>query len=159
VRQNLEFILPEEIERDERNTLIDHHLGLVGLHDFDHYYPSQLSGGMRQRVAIARAFIFPADIILMDEPFQALDLRIKLSLLTVFKRLWMETEEVQHDKTALFVTHDVQEAILLGDRIVVLSERPARVRKKLVNTVARSERSLENEKILKMERDLYTLVT
>jgi NitT/TauT family transport system ATP-binding protein len=151
---NLEFIKPEETDTSSWMRTIRHYLELVGLEEFNAYYPNALSGGMRQRVAVVRAFIFPADLVLMDEPFQALDLRIKLSLVSVFKALWQESR-----KTALFVTHDVQEAMLLGDRIIVLSDRPSRVSKTITNPAPPEERSLGNEQMLKLERDLYTLVT
>jgi NitT/TauT family transport system ATP-binding protein len=150
---NLEFIIPEKTEKQNWMRTVKHYLELVGLEDFASYYPQALSGGMRQRVAVVRAFIFPADLILMDEPFQALDLKIKLSLISVFKALYQENR-----KTALFVTHDVQEAILLGDRIIVLSDRPSQVRKIVTNPAPPEERTLGNEQMLKLERDLYTLV-
>jgi len=151
---NLEFIIPPEMDKSSWMSTIRHYLELVGLEEFSTYYPNALSGGMRQRVAVVRAFIFPADLVLMDEPFQALDLRIKLSLVSVFKALWQESR-----KTAIFVTHDVQEAMLLGDRIIVFSDRSSQVRKTIANPVLPEERSLGNEQMLKLERDLYTLVT
>lgn len=154
VEDNLRFVLANGGD----TALIDHYLSLVGLLDFKQYYPGQLSGGMKQRAAIARAFIFPADVILMDEPFQALDLRIKLSLVDNFIALWMQSSAAG-PKTAIFVTHDVQEALLLGDSIVVFSDRPAVVRKRFTNPIHYNNRSLHNPEILRMERDLYTLVT
>jgi NitT/TauT family transport system ATP-binding protein len=162
VEQNLDFVLPEEIASATRKALIYHYIDLVGLQGFHHYYPGELSGGMRQRVSIARAFVFAPDIILMDEPFQALDLRLKLSLMNTFDSLWRQSHQ-QRDiegfgKTALFVTHDIQEAILLGDTIHVLTERPACVNQMLTNTIPHNRRSLGNDEILKMERELYTLL-
>ena len=97
-------------------------LRLVGLQDFADHYPSQLSGGMKQRVAIARALANEPRILLMDEPFGALDAQTRCSMQTHLLRVW---ESV--DVTILFITHDLDEAILLSDRIVVLGANPGRV--------------------------------
>lgn len=97
-------------------------LGRVGLEGFEQYYPQQVSGGMRQRAALARAFIAQPQTMLMDEPFGALDALTRLSLQDVLRQL------IQQEKpTVLLVTHDVDEALFLADRIVVFSARPARV--------------------------------
>ena len=90
-------------------------LASVGLDGLASRYPRSLSGGQAQRVALCRAFLFPADLMLLDEPFSSLDLRLKISVMQVFKRL-RENKRI----TALFVTHDVDEALCLADRIVVL---------------------------------------
>lgn len=165
VAENLDFVLPETIDSGERASRIEHYVQLVGLQGFQQYRPGELSGGMRQRVSIARAFVYAPDIILMDEPFQALDLRLKLSLVETFDSLWREFRHQTEDErektegtTALFVTHDIQEALLLGDTIYVLTERPSKVHKEITNSVPPHRRTLGNEEILKMERDLYTLL-
>jgi NitT/TauT family transport system ATP-binding protein len=150
---NLEFVLNHLTEPRDRAALVNRFLATVGLHDFAHYYPGQLSGGMRQRVAIARAFAYPGEILLMDEPFQALDLGLKLSLVEAFQELW-HTDR----RTAIFVTHDIQEALILGDTIFVFSSRPARVLRQLENRVPRDARTLGNPEILALERELYELV-
>ncbi len=133
--------------------LISRFLDLVGLSEFKDYYPDSLSGGMRQRVAIARAFAFPADLLIMDEPFQALDLSLKVSLMGAFEKLWQADQ-----RTVLFVTHDVQEALLLGDVVTVLSPRPAAVVGSLRNTLPHGGRSLRDGRILDLERELYLLL-
>jgi NitT/TauT family transport system ATP-binding protein len=94
----------------------------VGLEGFENYYPQQVSGGMRQRAALARAFIAQPQTMLMDEPFGALDALTRLSLQDVLRQL------IQQEKpSVLLVTHDVDEALFLADRVVVFSARPARV--------------------------------
>jgi len=151
VRKNIEIVLEPFFERPERHARASGFLELVGLAEFQEYYPPQLSGGMRQRTAIARAFAYPSHILLMDEPFQALDLRRKLSLIEQFEHLWR-----LDPRTALFVTHDIQEALLLGDSIVVLNGLPAKIEKEFRNPLPRSRRSLKARPLLELEQELYS---
>ena len=108
-----------EKERRERAM---HLLEKVGLKGFENSYPKSLSHGMRQRVALARTFCMDADMLLMDEPFGALDAQTKFQLEELLLSLWQESQ-----RTVLFVTHDLAEAIALGDRVVVMAPRPGRV--------------------------------
>lgn len=151
---NLEFVLKGSWEPAVMRARIMKFLDLVGLLGKENLYPWQLSGGMKQRVALARAYAFPSDIILMDEPFQALDLNLKLSLLKAFVPLWVE-----EPRTALFVTHDIQEAILLGHSIVLLSPTPARVRRIIPCSIPLEERNLASGELQGIEKELYSLIT
>ena len=107
--------------REESRARADHYLSCVGLGSAGGRYPSELSGGMQQRVAIARALAMEADILLMDEPFGAIDPKLRQDLQELVSRL-----SVEHHKTVVFVTHDIDEAILLADRIVVMEPKHIR---------------------------------
>jgi NitT/TauT family transport system ATP-binding protein len=107
----------------EIREVVSHYLDRTGLLRFKEYFPHQLSGGMRQRVSIARAFANDPEVLLMDEPFSALDEQNKLLLQEELLRIWEE-----HKKTVLFITHSVDEAVTLGDKIVVMTAGPGRIK-------------------------------
>lgn len=124
-RGNIEFGLEAKgIPRSQWKDLTDHYLELVGLQQFGDRYPHELSGGMKQRVAIARSLAYNPDVLLMDEPFAALDAQTRESLQTELLRIWKKTK-----KTIIFITHGIDEAVYLGERIVVLTPSPGRVKK------------------------------
>jgi NitT/TauT family transport system ATP-binding protein len=106
----------------ERNRRVGHYLELVGLASFRDYYPNRLSGGMRQRVGLGRAFAIEPAVLLMDEPFGALDSQTREAMQTALGEMWLRER-----KTVLFVTHDIREAVYLSDRVLVIGGRPARI--------------------------------
>jgi NitT/TauT family transport system ATP-binding protein len=114
------------VGRRERAERAREYIAMVGLSGFERHYPKELSGGMKQRVALARALIMEPDVLLMDEPFAAVDAQTRVGLQRMLLRLWERTRT-----TVLFVTHSVDEALYLSDRVYVLTGRPARVREEL----------------------------
>lgn len=124
VKGNIEFG-PEMkgVSEEERERIAQHYIDLVGLKGFENHYPQELSGGMKQRVGIARAYANNPKLLLMDEPFGALDAQTRNLMQGELLRIW-ETEHI----SALFVTHSVDEAVYLADRVVVLSARPGMVK-------------------------------
>ncbi|WP_433496606.1 ABC transporter ATP-binding protein [Sphaerimonospora sp. CA-214678] len=127
-RKNVE--LPLETrgwDRGKRQERAREMLELVGLKGRESQYRLQLSQGMRQRVALARTLASDPSLLLMDEPFAALDARTKLTLQAEFLRIWEQRQGSDHRKTVIFVTHDLQEAVLLADRVIVMLPHPGRI--------------------------------
>jgi NitT/TauT family transport system ATP-binding protein len=122
-RDNVAFgLMLKGVNRAERNQRADQFLRQVGLREFAHKHPHELSGGMQQRVAIARALCTGADILLMDEPFAALDVQTRFQMQKFLLDIWQGS-----GKTVMFVTHHIDEAIFLADRVLVLTARPGRL--------------------------------
>lgn len=128
VRNNIKFgtRYRTDISRQEKEEITDHYMNMVGLTLYSDFYTNRISGGMRQRVAIARTLASSPDVLLMDEPFGALDAQTREHL--QFQLMDINKSE---KKTTIFVTHDVEEAILLANRIIIFSSRPARVVKEI----------------------------
>ena len=124
VRQNIEFGLRiNGIPKAEREELIKYYIDVTGLTGFEDHYPRQLSGGMQQRVAIARALVMRPRVLLMDEPFAALDAMNRTLMQEELVRIWS-----QHKPTVLFITHSVEEAVYMADKVVVMTKRPGRLK-------------------------------
>lgn len=111
------------ISKKVRDKTAEHYINMIGLSKFTHAYPSQLSGGMKQRVSVARAFANDPEVLLMDEPFGALDEQNRLILQQELLRIWEGTQ-----KTTVFITHSIDEALCLGDRIMVMSAHPGTIK-------------------------------
>lgn len=151
VKENIAFVLNSDIPKEEKLKIAEKYIRLVELNGFENYFPSKLSGGMKQRVAIARAFSYRSDLILMDEPLKALDLKLKLNLIRAFRRLW------QTDKrTVLFVTHDIDEALLLGNRIVVFSKAPVTIKEEF--SMHKKERLLTDPEIIELKNKIWEVM-
>ena len=128
------------VEKAKRLEIASKYVSLVGLNDFTSHYPNELSGGMKQRVALARLLALNPRVLLMDEPFGALDAQNREFLQEELERIWEQTR-----KTVLFVTHDIDEAIYLSDRVIVFTARPGRIKSDIRINLPRP-RSIEIKK-------------
>ena len=141
--QNIEIALKlAKVPKDQREEIVMHYLEIVGLSDYSHSYIHQLSGGMKQRVALARALSLNPKVLLMDEPFAALDITIKKSLYQELLAL-----HNKHKKTIIFVTHNINEAVTLGDRVVVMSPLVYGIKNQYVISIPKNERGDNNQDI------------
>lgn len=149
VQDNVEFGLKMAgIPKDERNKISNRYLDMMQLTKFADSYTYQLSTGMKQRVAIARALVMDPDVLLMDEPFAALDAQTRDLLLVEMQLIWEKTK-----KTILFVTHNVAEAAVLGTKVAIFSNRPSSIKKEVDNDFPRP-RVAEDESLLQFQQDI-----
>ena len=156
VRDNVEFGLRiGGVPAEKRRHISDHFIGEVGLEGFENAYPKQLSGGMMQRVALARALANDPEILLMDEPFGALDSQTRSLMQELLLQIW----EHSH-KTVLFITHDIDEAILLGDRVHVMTARPGRIKEMVEIDLARPRQVdlLTSPEFIAIKRRIMALI-
>ena len=150
VRENIAFGL--RYRKKDTKSLekeVDRFLSLVGLHEFGNYLPREISGGMKQRVALARVLIIQPKVLLMDEPFASLDAQSREEMQNLLLSLW---EQFSH--TILFVTHDVNEAVKLADRILLMDKRPGRIREKIDIDLARP-RKTESTEFIQVSRNIH----
>ena len=133
VSRNIEFGLHRRVrDRAERRALVHSWIAKVKLEGFERAYPKQLSGGMQQRVAIARALAADPEVVLMDEPFGALDAQTRVLMQEMLERLIRESQ-----RAVVFVTHDIDEALIIGDILCIMSKRPGRLLETLPNPFPR----------------------
>ena len=156
VQQNVEFglRLHSKSEKEITETAL-HFINEVGLSEFSHAYPKQLSGGMRQRVAIARALANDPEIILMDEPFGALDSQTRSILQELLLRIWEKSK-----RTVLFITHDIDEALFLGDKVHMMSARPGRIKETIDVSIERPRNYevITDKKFVELKRHILDLL-
>ena len=148
VEGNIEFGL-FALARAERQRRIAHYITMVGLAGFEKAYPSELSGGMKQRLEVARALAVNPDMLLLDEPFGALDSITRLTMRRELLRIW-EAE----GNTVVFVTHDIEEAVQLADRVVVLSDRPAKIQQ-IVKVDIPHPRDISSARYLELRNGIF----
>jgi NitT/TauT family transport system ATP-binding protein len=156
VRQNIEFGLDVAGQsKKDCHDVSQHYIEKIGLKGFEQAYPSELSGGMKQRVAIARALANDPKVLLMDEPFGALDAQTR----TVMQELLLDVWDESH-KTIIFVTHDVEEAVFIGDTIYVMTARPGKIKARIsVDLPPKRTYDLKvSEKFLDIKKDVLALI-
>lgn len=160
VRDNIKFgtRYRKDISTAEKEQITDHYMNMVGLSGYGDFYTNRISGGMRQRVAIARTLASSPDVLLMDEPFGALDAQTREHL--QFQLMDINKSE---KKTTIFVTHDVEEAILLADRIIIFSARPARVVKEInvgaqIPVEERRSGTADMQKFLSLRNEILEII-
>lgn len=145
----------KKVPKNEAEEIAKKYIEAVGLKGFENSYPKELSGGMKQRVAIARAYAANPEVLLLDEPFGALDAQTRVQLQTELLNTW-EKEQ----KTCFFITHDVDEAIILAQRVIIMSARPGRI-KRIVNIdipYPRTQETKSEEKFLKLKAEIWNEV-
>lgn len=160
VRQNLEFG-PKALKMPQakRNELVEELINLVGLQEAQSRYPHQLSGGMQQRCALARTLATNPDVLLMDEPLGALDAQTRTILQSELLRIWGEHLNTTERRSVLFVTHAIDEAAFLSDRVVVMSRLPGRVKASLDNPMERPrEHAREHQDFLDFVNEIWSLI-
>jgi len=149
VEENIAFGISKGVGAQERRQRIDEYIALTGLEGFNRALPKQLSGGMQQRVSIARALVGNPEILLLDEPFGALDALTRILMQNEIMRIWNK-----HRATMILVTHDIDESIFLSDRIVVLSERPGHI-KEIIKVDLPRPRDRSNDTFAAIRKQIY----
>lgn len=154
---NVEFGLETKgVGRNERRAIALEYIQLVGLAGFENRYPHELSGGMKQRVAIARSLAYDPEVLLMDEPFAALDAQTRETLQSELLRIWEATR-----KTIIFITHGIEEAVYLGQRVAVMTSRPGRI-KQVIDVPFESRMSEEdlrsNPEFVRIRHQIWDLL-
>ena len=152
VEENIAFGLEmKRVPREARRGVVAHNVELVGLQGFEHRYPHQLSGGMKQRVSIARALAVDPEVLLMDEPFAALDAQNRSRMQEEMGRI-LASNDPRVRKTMVLVTHSIEEAILLSDQVVVLTRRPGRVKAQIRVELPRPRRETDPDFVALKQR-------
>lgn len=151
--ENVAFVLKRCMEPSKANAIAEQALSAVGISSYAKARMGALSGGMRRRVALARAFAYPSDVILLDEPFSALDLKTRISVMDLFLEL-----RARDGRSAVVVTHDVREAIYLGHKIVTLSDKPARTRDVFDLGLSKAERAFASGAAAEIEARMYASI-
>lgn len=149
VEKNIEFGIHDKLSKNEKKELVGKYIELVGLKSFEKAFPHQLSGGMQQRVSIARTLINHPSVLLLDEPFGALDALTRINMQNEVLKIWE-----QEKTTMILITHDVDEAIFLSDRIFIMGKNPGEIKKEIPVKMSRS-RSRNSYSFVDIRKEIY----
>ena len=149
LEENIEFGIHSKMPKNEKKDLIQYYINLVGLDGFAKAYPRQLSGGMQQRASIARTLINSPDVLLLDEPFGALDALTRITMQNEILKIWEKEKQ-----TMILVTHDIEESIYLGDRVVVFSSRPGKI-KRIIDVPLERPRERNSIEFTKLKEEIF----
>jgi sulfonate transport system ATP-binding protein len=148
VEENVGFGLDiKGIKGKEKKQAVDEVLEIVGLSDYRHYYPNEISASMLQRVVIARAFATKPELLLMDEPYGQLDIELRFKLEDELLKLWKKT-----GTTVIFITHNIEEAVYLSENILVLTNKPAKIKERVINDLPRPRNVIDKDFIILRNR-------
>jgi sulfonate transport system ATP-binding protein len=150
VVQNIAFGIPKNFTSEEKKRRIREHINLVGLNDFEYALPKHLSGGMQQRVSIARALVGNPELLLLDEPFGALDALTRIHMQREVLKIWKVEK-----RTMILVTHDIDEAIFLGDRVIVMTKRPGTIQE-IIPVELERPRNRTSDNFQKIRKRIYS---
>ncbi len=148
VEDNINFVLDHQSLSDEKDK-IDDYINMVGLEKAKSLYPSELSGGMKQRVSIARAFIYPSDILIMDEPFTGLDIKIKKDISDRFLSLWHKDQ-----RTVIYITHELSDALMFADQIIVFPKDNSQPLYNFLIDLPKEDRNSQSEELKNLRNEL-----
>ncbi|SRR6056297_2453123 len=154
VYENIDIILKNIFGEKKRKEVINSYLDLVDLKEYSDNKPDELSGGMKQRLAIARTFAYPSTLLLMDEPFQGLDIKIKNNLINAFLKLWE-----RDSRTVLFITHDIDEALKVADQIYIIQDNPVEISHVEHIIDRKMNRDIYGEQYMKIRKRLTKVLT
>jgi NitT/TauT family transport system ATP-binding protein len=151
--ENLRFALSGLDDKNMVQARISRFMESAGLARYSHSMPRELSGGMKRRLALVRAFCYPSDILLLDESFASVDLKLRIELMDLFSTLWEEER-----RTTIVVSHDIQDVLYLADSVLVLSSRPATILDRIQLSTERTKRVYASRDALDQEERIYSLV-
>jgi len=154
VYENIEIILKNVYLEKKRRQVINYYLKIVDLEDCAKQKPKELSGGMKQRLSIARTFAYPSTLLLMDEPFQGLDIKLKNIIIESFLKLWKED-----NRTVIFITHDIDEALKIADQIYIIQDKPVKISQVVHIVDDHSSRDIFSSKYLKIREKITKILS
>ncbi|MFO7888088.1 MAG: ABC transporter ATP-binding protein [Eubacteriales bacterium] len=154
VYENIEIILKNTYLEKKRSKVINYYLKMVNLENCANQKPEELSGGMKQRLSIARTFAYPAGLLLMDEPFQGLDIKLKNSIIKSFLNLWS-----QDKRTVIFITHDIDEALRVADQIYIIQDNPVKISQVEHIIDDKLERNIYKDEYTKIRKRITKILT